>query len=584
MVGGSAPDAPTRRTMAALDLTDIGARGAAVPFDEYEAENAVFTGRRIGPDRRFQTLAAEASGRMAVLLSGPDDEVTVTLARAANALTVRTAIPDGADGRGQDATMGIYIGGERIGTLALTSRYGWFYGRYPFTNDPADGQPHHFWDHARLLLDTMLPAGTQVTLKAADGAAWTALDLVDFETVAGPLTPPPEAVSIMNFGADPTGRRSSAHALEQAIAAAQGQGGSVWLPPGRFRVDRHVIVDRVTIAGAGMWYSSLVGRGVGLYGREAPAGSSHVRLQDFAILGEVDERVDDEQVNAIGGAMGDGSSIERLWLQHHKVGLWFDGPMRGIRISGLRILDMTADGLNFHRGVTDVVVEHNFVRNTGDDGLASWAHKQDNADIVFRRNTVIAPVLANGIAVYGGRNIAIEANLVADTVTQGGGLHVGNRFDAVPASGSIRLADNLVIRAGSFDPNWRFGIGAVWFYALDAPMVASLSVFDTDIVAPTLEAVLLTGQSIQTVDLKNLRLTSTRDPMITIRSRGIATAQYIAGKTRKVSLLVCDPAFEFRAFGNQKFYRLPASLCLRDEASLTQIHESSMEASATKPS
>ena len=548
--------------MAALDLAELDGRGAPVPFDEYEAENAEFIGERIGPDRRFTTLSAEASGRMAVRLSRPGDGVTVTLARAANALTIRAAIPDGTDGRGRDATMGVYAGGERVGTLALTSRYGWFYGRYPFTNDPADGRPHHFYDHSRLLLDRTLPAGAKVTLRSDGGVPWIILDLADFEFVPPPLSPPAGALSVLEFGADPTGRRSSAGALDRAIAAARAEDRAVWLPPGRFRVDRHVTVDRVTIAGAGVWHSALVGRGVGLYGRDAPTGSTGVHLSDFAILGEVDERVDDEQSNAIGGAMGGGSTIERLWLQHHKVGLWFDGPMRGIRISGLRILDMTADGLNFHRGVAHAVVEDSFVRNTGDDGLASWAHHQTNSAVVFRRNTVIAPVLANGIAIYGGRDIAVEDNLVADTLTEGGGLHVGNRFDAVPVAGSIRLTGNLLARAGSFDPNWRFGVGAVWFYALDAPMTAALSVIDADIVAPTMEAVLLIGETIEPLVLQNLRLIFADDPMVTIRSPGAATLHSITAGSDSISILMCDRNFDVRTSTDQKLrWSAPIDCC-----------------------
>ena len=59
-----------------------------------EAENAVSHGRIVGPDRSFGTLAAEASGRRAVLLENARDFVEFTLAKSANALTVRFAVPD----------------------------------------------------------------------------------------------------------------------------------------------------------------------------------------------------------------------------------------------------------------------------------------------------------------------------------------------------------------------------------------------------------------------------------------------------------------------------------------------------------
>ncbi|RYY33757.1 MAG: mycodextranase, partial [Sphingomonadales bacterium] len=392
--------------------------------------------------------------------------------------TLRYAIPDSLDGKGLDATLGVYVEGERIAEVPLTSRYGWFYGRYPFSNDPSQGNGHHFFDHARLKLPHTVPAGATVRLMlgAQDRADWVAIDLADFELVDPPLAMPAGALSLAAFDVDPRGERESGTGVRAAIAAAQASQRPLWIPPGTYRVDGHLAVDRVTILGAGMWHSVLRGHGLGLYGKNTPHASAAVVLQDFAVLGEVTERKDHLPLSGIGGAMGGGSRIERLWLQHHKVGLWFDGPMQGIRITGLRIFDMTADGLNFHRGVSDAVIENSFLRGTGDDALAAWSGEQSNRNIAFRNNTVIAPVLANGIAIYGGRDMEVRGNIVADTLTQGGGIHLGNRFKAVPLAGRFAVADNLLLRSGSFDPNWRHGIGALWFYALDAPIAAAIDV------------------------------------------------------------------------------------------------------------
>jgi hypothetical protein len=122
------------------------------------------------------------------------------------------------------------------------------------------------------------------------------------------------------------------------------------------------------------------------------------------------------------------------------------------------VLDTTADGLNLHRGISGVIVEESLFRNNGGDGIASWAEKFANHDIVIRHNTVVAPILANGVAIYGGHDIAVNDNLIADTLTEGGGLHLGNRFGAVPLSGKISLKGNMVVRGGSIDPRWHFGI------------------------------------------------------------------------------------------------------------------------------
>jgi hypothetical protein len=570
----SAPAAaagPTPATVVGLPASTVAGRGAAVPFVEYEAENASTTGRRVGPERSFPTLAAEASGRQAVLLERAGEYVEFTLGRDANAVTVRYAIPDSPDGTGIDATIGIYVGGERLGSLATTSRYAWLYGAYPFTNHPADGAGHHVFDEARLMLGRRIAAGTRVRLMVGpgDSARWYAIDLADFELVEPPKPAPAGAIPITRFGADPSGMRESSAAIRRAIEAARRRRLPAWIPPGRYRVERHIRVDRVTLAGAGPWYSILSGSGAGIYGRKAPLGSRKVILRDFAILGDVRERVDRAALAGVGGAMGGGSRIENLWIQHHKVGLWFDGPMDGIILTGLRILDNMADGLNFRRGVSNAVVENSFIRNSGDDGLAMWSHRDADHDNIFRNNTVVAPTLANGIAVYGGRDISIVANVVADTVTQGGGIHVGNRFDAVPVAGTIRLSGNMVVRSGSFDPNWRTGVGALWFYALDAPMTARIEVRDMEIADSTLPAVHFIGKRIEGVSFDRVAIRGAGASAVQLQSPGRAAfSNVIASGLRTGGILDCGQGLVVeRGAGNQGWNEAARGGCRPDESS-----------------
>ena len=537
--------APTDVTVAALPPGQIGSRGAAVSFIEHEAEHAGTNGKVIGPDRTFGTLPSEASGRKAVLLQRTGEYVEFTLTRPANAITVRVAVPDSPDGRGIDSTIGFYVDSERLASIRTTSKYGWFYGTYPFSNRPADGRARHFYDESRLLLPRTLPAGSRVRLmKAAqDKADWYAIDLADFELVPPPKTLPRGALSITTFGADPTGKEDSASAIKKAIAAAKRRGVPVWMPPGVFKADRHIMVDRVTIAGAGAWHSTLRGNGVGLYGRRAPSGSRSVVLRDFAIIGEVRERVDKAQLAGIGGSIGGGSIIEDLWIQHHKVGVWLDGPLDGVTIRRNRIVDHTADGLNLRGGVTNALVEHNFVRNSGDDGLAMWSHRRLNRNIAYRNNTVIAPILANGIAIYGGADIKVSGNLVADTVTEGGGIHIGNRFDAEPLTGRIDIDGNLVVRAGSYDPNWKFGVGAVWFYALDHPITASITVRNTEIVDSTLPALHFIGKPITGVAFDDVRIRGTGSDPVQIQSAGAARFKGVVASDTIPGRPICDSRF-----------------------------------------
>jgi hypothetical protein len=504
------------------------ARGATLPYVELEAEGASTTGDIIGPDFTFTHLAAEASGRKAVQLTKVGQYVEFTLPKAANSLVVRYSIPDSKDGKGLTARLSLYVNDVRQPDLALTSKYSWFYGGYPFTNSPIDFNGHHFYDETHRLL-TEMSAGTKIRLQFddEDSVPSYTIDLADFEEVAPAATEPANYLSIVDYGADPSGAQDSTQAIVQAIRAAQKQAKSVWIPVGTFTVTDHLIVDNITMRGAGMWYAILHGAGIGVYGNASPNPSQNVQLSDFAIFGEVTNRDDNAQVNGIGGAMGGHSIISKLWIEHTKVGMWFDGPFSDLTISGVRIRDVTADGINLHKGISDVTVEQALIRNTGDDGLAMWSDGLADHDNMFQFNTVSLPILANNIAIYGGADNHISDNVVSDTLTQGGGIHVGNRFKSVPLSGTTTINRNTILRSGDLDPNWHYGVGALWFYALDAPLLTTINVTNDEIDDSPYEAIQFTGLSISNVTVSHVVINQTGTFAIQIQASGSVTFDHV---------------------------------------------------------
>jgi len=519
--------------------------GARVPFLEYQAEDGTTNGTVIGPDRAYGTLAAEAVGREAVQLQKQGDYVQFRLKKAANAVNVRYSIPDTTDGQGQDANLGIYVHGRRIQQLNLTSRYSWYYGQYPWTNNPADGGRRQLYDDSRVLLGSTLPAGTTVRLQVgpADTSPSYVVDVADFEKVAPAAKAPRTALSVIDYGADPTGLKDSSDAIQKALDAAKGTGRTVWLPAGTFRVTRHLLVDQTTVRGAGPWYSVLTGNGVGVYGGYNPAASSDVHLSNFAIFGEVQERIDADQLNAIGGALND-STVTNVWLQHTKVGLWMDGPLHNLKISRVRILDQTADGINFHQGVTNSKVVDTYIRNTGDDGLAMWSDKNADAHNTFAHNTVEVPVLANNIAIYGGSDNTVRDNLATDTVTQGGGIQIANRFGAVPLAGTTTLARNKLLRTGSLDLFSHIGNGALWFWAGDAPLTGKVDVHDNLIADSSYEAVQFYGQPISNVTLKRNRIAKAGTFAVQLNTSGSAAFRHtVATRLGAAGVYDCNSGF-----------------------------------------
>jgi hypothetical protein len=447
--------------------TSDGNRGADVGFTEYSAVGTQTNGTVIGPSDNLYTLAAEAVGRTAVTLSGAGQYVDFTLAKAANAVDLRYSIPDSADGTGLTTPLKVYVNGQARPDLTLSSEYDWFYGSYPFTNDPADLDGHHMYDDVRALLGRTLPAGTHVRFEIANPSIPVTINVADFQEVAPPTPQPRGSLSVLSFGADPTGQTDSTTAIQNAINAGSAEGKAVYIPPGNFLVTAHLIVNHVTLTGAGEWYSVLGGNGVGVFGNMPPDPSTNVHLSNFAIFGQVNARVDSEDFMGIGGGLQD-STISNVWIQHVQAGIWMTGPFTNLKISDVRIQDTVADGINYDGGITNSSVTDAFIRNTGDDGIALWSNGVADSHDTISHDTVVLPILANNFAIYGGNDNAIVNDYGTDTITQGGGIQVGNRFSAVPLSGTTTIANNTLVRTGTLDPNWKFGVGAIWFYASDS--------------------------------------------------------------------------------------------------------------------
>ncbi|WP_329348604.1 discoidin domain-containing protein [Streptomyces sp. NBC_01261] len=443
------------------------ASGASLPFTSVEAESATTTGTRIGPDYTQGTLASEASGRQAVRLAS-GQRVEFTVPRAANAVNVSYNVPDG-----QSGSLDVYVNGVRISrTLAVTSKYS-----YVDTSWIAGAKTHHFFDNSRLLLGQNVQQGDKVAF-VSTGTQVT-VDVADFEQVAGAAAQPAGSVSVVSKGADPSGSGDSTQAFRDAISAAQG--GVVWIPPGDYRLTSSLGgVQNVTLQGAGQWYSVVhTSRFI-----DQSSSSGGVHIKDFAVIGEVTERVDSNPDNFVNGSLGPGSSVSGMWIQHLKVGLWLTGNNDNLVVENNRILDTTADGLNLNGNAHGVIVRNNFLRNQGDDSLAMWSLNSPDTNSSFENNTISQPNLANGIAVYGGTNIAVRNNLVSDTNALGSGIAISNQkfLDPFsPLAGTITVDGNTLVRTGAINPNWGHPMGALRVDSYDSAVNATVNITNTTI-------------------------------------------------------------------------------------------------------
>jgi len=241
-----------------------------------------------------------------------------------------------------------------------------------------------------------------------------------------------------------------------------------------------------------------------VYGQWGTGGAQNVGLYDFGIFGQTRMRNDYEADSGIGAAFAN-AVIQNLWIEHSKVGMWLDGPFTQLLITGATIRNTFADGINFHTGITNSVVEQSHIRNTADDGLAMWSQFTPDQSNIFRFNTVQVPVLANAIAIYGGSDNSATDNLVYDSVTMGGGIHIGNRFLAIPLAGVTTIARNVITRCGGKD-DW-FGapksssntFGGIFFWANDEEQTGTTNVEDCQILDSSYEAVGFSGTGVYNV-------------------------------------------------------------------------------------
>ncbi|MFF9624519.1 CARDB domain-containing protein [Streptomyces griseosporeus] len=507
-------------------------RGAALPYTEYEAEDARYQGTLLTADAKrtfgHTNFATESSGRRSVRLDSTGQYVEFTSTGAANSLVVRNSLPDAPGGGGTEATISLYVDGTFDRKLTLSSKHSWLYGNTDspegLTNTP-QADARRLFDESHVLLPRTYPAGTRFRLQrdTDDRAAFYILDLVDLEQVAPPAEKPAECTSITAYGAVPNDGIDDTDALQRAVTADQkGEIACVWIPPGQWRQEQKILTDDplnrgeynqvgirdVTIRGAGMWHSQLYT----LTPPQDAGGINHphegnfgfdiddnTTISDLAIFGSGTIRGGDggaEGGVGLNGRFGKNTKISNVWIEHANVGVWVGrdysnipelwNPADGLQFSGMRIRDTYADGINFANGTRNSTVYNSSFRNTGDDALAVWASKyvKDPAvdighDNHFRNNTVQLPWRANGIAVYGGYGNTVERNTVSDTMNYPG-IMLATDHDPLPFSGQTLVADNALYRTGGAFWGEAQEFGAITLFAAGQD-IPGVTIRDTEI-------------------------------------------------------------------------------------------------------
>ncbi len=452
----------------------VHAVGASTPFTTYEAEAGTLGGGAsvvaltAPPTTQFSSPQLEASGHAYVQLTATNHSVTWTNNTGHNvtAINIRASIPNTSDGKGQTATLDLYVNGGMRQSITLSSKQTWVYesaSNYDgMSHDPASGNAHVFWEEAHAFISgaAVSPGNTIMLRKdAVNAAAFYWIDCIDIEQPPAALSQSANSLSITSYGAQANNSSiDCTTAMQNCINDARSQGKSVWIPSGTFYLNSATKLNPsgVTVEGAGPWYSVLYTNPT----LPAP-GSSGFATNDSSTTCTVRNlRIDG---NGRSSASGDGNGsafnmkgsnwlIDNVWVQHH-LGVW--GAGTNGTVQNCRITNSWGDGINLNNGNTgqtgnQLAARNNFIRGSGDDAIAinsdSTSMQMDSPTVI--NNTTVAPWWANGLGVYGGANVTVQNNLITDSV-KSHGLYVGVFGDGGAALQGGAIEGNTILRGGS---------------------------------------------------------------------------------------------------------------------------------------
>ncbi|MCW2874758.1 carbohydrate-binding protein [Actinacidiphila oryziradicis] len=438
------------------------------------------------PTTQYSSAALEASGHAYVHLSGTGQSVqwTNTTGQPISFVNLRVSIPDSPSGGGITATLDLYVNGTFRQALNLNSKQTLVYeGNNNYNSsdnqNPADGNPRVFYDesHAFVTGTPIAPGSTFSLQKSSSStAAYYDVDVIDVENPPAPLTQPANSVSITSCGAvadnTPTNGAADSQAvdsraaIQNCINQAQSQAKILWIPQGTFYVKGvdGLQAQGITIAGAGMWYSTIY-RDVPLP-NSTPLGAlfsvTSCTVQNLHIDANAVSR---NTVGGDGGAMdttGTNWVANGIWSQHTMSGFWASGS--GGTVENSRLTSIWADGINLNNVAlnastgNNLTATNNFVRGTGDDGMAinsvnyntsgsTTTYYNPMSNVTMTHNTVIAPWGGKDIGIYGGGGHLVSDNYLSDTaryIGLGAGRFGVNGNDLLSAT----VSNNVIARAG----------------------------------------------------------------------------------------------------------------------------------------
>lgn len=458
--------------------------GALMPYTRYDSGEAILgggaklvTSTNVDP----YNIASQASERSYVALPSSGAYAEWTMTSSGDGVTMRFTLPDTANGMGQEGSLDIYVNGQKVTTVNLTSYYMWQHFTYGSgtvdIDNPGSGKIGCFaFDETHFILPRSLSPGDKIRVQSsgAKGLEY-GVDFLEIESVPDEISKPAGAVSVTDYGAVADDGRDDLTAFNNALAAANRGSKILYIPAGTYHLSKiwYVNCTDVMITGAGMWHTNLQFTSSQQQGGGISGDCSNVELCNMYINSNLRSRYGENAIyKCIMDVWKNGSVIHDIWQDHFECGMWlgdYNGVIEysdGLKIVNCRLRNNLADGVNFCQGTSNATVYNCSIRNCGDDGLAIWNNNymsaKDESGNVFAYNTVDLIWRAGGIAIYGGDAHRIYNNYICD-MFMASGIHLNNKFDGYKYSATkkITFENNYLVRCGTNLDCWREDLGAV---------------------------------------------------------------------------------------------------------------------------
>ncbi|GAA0410483.1 glycosyl hydrolase [Acrocarpospora corrugata] len=496
VLANDANELPVKQANNTTNTSLFVGRGANMPYDHLEAEDAVRGGGAgiVGPNRTIGDLGGEASGRRAVTLNTNGAFVEFTTRAPTNTLVTRFSIPDSAGGGGINSSLNVYVNGTFHKAINLTSKYVWQYGNEASPNNsPGSGGPRHIYDEANVFLNSSFPVGTKIRLQKDPGNDTTyAIDFIDTEQVA-PIANPDPAKYVV-----PTGftQQAVTAALDKARMETGWEG--VYLPAGDYQVSSKVTVygKAIKVVGAGPWYTRFyapTGQENTDIGFDMQSSANGTTFSGFAVFGNYTQRNDGPgKVWNLTGVSN--ITIDNMWIEHQMVMVWGTN-VSNLTLTNSRVRNMYADGLNLTNNSRNNTVRNIDARSTGDDAFALFNAvdivQGDNTGNLWENLSVTTPWRAAGLAVYGGFDNTFRNIYIADTLTYSGitvsSLDFGYQFRGFGTTPTVLENISIIRSGGHFWGAQTFP--AIWLFSASKEF-RGIRISNVDIVDPTYSGIM----------------------------------------------------------------------------------------------